>query len=132
MSTLAERVEVVVKECLFDDSELVDGKPPESAVFVDGIACTFGFHPDRVAEQRQVIVDLAKEIVSPKFIKSVGGGWSFLRLPFDKDDNQWGVHVNAEAFMCISIAAGIAGYCAIREHWAMLPGGLPYVWFEFP
>ena len=119
-----DEVRTIFEECLFRDGELVDGKGPEDAVIVEGILHTFGFHPERLQENKGKIVALLKEL-SPNF--SIGGGWSFLNLPFDKNENQWGGQMNAEQLLALGIGIGKARFLLPREYWKALPGGVPYL-----
>lgn len=109
--------------CLFGAGESTEG-----AIMVDGVTANFGFHPGRVAESRDEIRRFARTIVSDDF--TTGGGASFLMLCMARDGSQWGEHRNVQEFVCLSIACGIAKYCAPRPLWAILPGGMPYVAFD--
>lgn len=123
--TYAERVTDLFMKCLFQE-----GEPTEGAIVVPGITATFGFHPGRVAEARDAIRDVASAIVTDDFRKGGGGGMSFLQLCMTRNGEHWGEHANCQELCCLSIAAGIAEWCAPRELWAILPGGMPYVAFD--
>lgn len=115
---------------LFRESEVVDGKPPKDAVIVQGVVRTFALHPGRLEALRESVVALTMEIVSDKFMRGKGDGASFLELCYDRNGSQWGEHRSVEAFMCLAIGLGLAGYCLPREMWPTLPGSVPYVWFQ--
>lgn len=129
MNDLAERVETVLKDCLYRGDELPDGKPPEDAVIVDGIMQKFGFHPARLAAHKEEIAAMCNELPDD-FQKSKGGGWSFLNLCMTKDGNQWGEHRNCEQLVVLAIGSGQGGYPMPRDMWPMLPGSVPYVYFD--
>ena len=125
----AEKTRELMKHCLFKDTELVDGKPPENAVIVEGIVNRFGFHPGRIAEKKDEIKELLDEMPASFHIGG-GGGMSFLNLCMDKHDNHWAEHQTMGDLVCLGIAAGMAKYCLPRDMWNMFPGGMPYVQFN--
>jgi hypothetical protein len=109
------RIEELLRHCLYSDDELADpGTPPEDAVRVEGIVSKYGLHPGRVAEKREVILALIRDIVPDEFLVTKGTG----------------MHHTMEALLCLGMAIGKAGYCLPREMWAVLPGSMPYVWFD--
>jgi hypothetical protein len=63
-----------------------------------------------------------------KFFGDTGGG--FLELCQTKDGHQWGEHRDMEALCVLAIAASLGQWCAPRELWSVLPGGMPYVVFN--
>lgn len=136
--TYAERVHDLFLECLYRTEELqaiefptTDGVPAD-AVIVDGIAHRVAFHPGRVAESKEKVRGLIREIVSHHFLRGDGGGggYSFLNLPFDKSGEHWCEQVTAGELVELALATGWGGYCLPREFWGSLPGSAPYVWFD--
>lgn len=123
---LAETVQHVFNKALFHDEELVDGRAPNDAVIADGITCTFGFHPKRLSEQRELIRDMLKEMPSD-FQKDGGGGTSFLNLCMDRNGNHWAEHSTMAQLVALGIGVGMASYPMPRSMWSVLPGGMPYV-----
>lgn len=121
----ATRVVEIVKDCLFSDEEIVDGKPDGEFIEVRGLMGGFGFHPGRIDQHRKEINDMLDQLPD-SFSKSKGGGMSFLNMCVDKDDNQWGEHIHMDHLVCLGIAIGRAEYLG-REMASMLPGGMPYV-----
>jgi hypothetical protein len=121
MKLTPENVSNTIKACLFD-------KEPEDkskAVIVEGIVARFGFDPSKLKEQESNITEMLTQL--PKeFLKSGGGGFSFLQACMDKDGNQWGEHRNMDELVCLGIAIGKVRYCMPREVWTVLPGGVPY------
>ncbi len=121
---------------LFKPEELNNGQPPTDTVFVDGIVGKYGFHPQRLEAKREVVKQLIKEIVNDPFLKSKNPaddckGASFLSLCYDRKGHLWGEHYEMEAFLCVAIGLGLAGYTiSERTTWMVLPGGMPYVWFD--
>lgn len=126
------KVEDILVYSLFCEEEISDpGKVPDSAVVAHGIARSFGFHPERLEEKRGELLKVLGEVVPDDFKKSGGGGGSFLSFCIDREGRHWAEHPTMEALFCLANALGLAGYCAPKEMWAMLPGGVPYIWFDF-
>ena len=135
----AARVHALMNELLYTHNELnavnhgVMTDPvilPEGAVLVEGTLRKFGFHPGRLAKNAEKIIGLVREIVDDKFMRSEGGGYTFLNLPVDRNGEQWGEQPTAESLYCLAAALGLAGFCMPREFWSSLPGGVPYIWFD--
>lgn len=114
-----EAISVASKEDLNDES-----------VQVEGLVHNFAFDPKALTEHREAYLALCEDLLSDHFKKSGGGGWSFLNLPMGKDGEQWGEQRDAEIFLCMGIAHGVAEYCAPKAMWSLLPGGVPYVAFD--
>ena len=67
-------------DCLFrDEAETKKFEP----VISSGIVTNVGFHPERLANSKDKVKELIKEIVQDPFYKDAGGGFSFLQLPMD-------------------------------------------------
>lgn len=128
MDNLAEKVQEIIMECLFKPEELQDGKAPENAIIVEGLLVKFGFHPERIAANKDNIKVLL-DMMHDNFFESLGGGWTFLNLCIDKDQKQWGGHKDCESLLVLGIAIGRVRIVP-HEMWKILPGGLPYVVFK--
>lgn len=129
---IAERTEKILLDCLFKQNEMTEEMkngiiPKDSpAVVVKGIVNTFGFHPQRLESHREEVRTLLNEMPD-NFHKSKGGGWSFLQMCVDKNENQWGEHRNMEQLMCLGIGLKMVEYCLPKEMWSALPGSMPYL-----
>lgn len=111
--------------CLFKD-----GEPKTTYLPAPGITRNVGFHPGRIAEKRDNIIEMLAELPMEFHEESAGGGggWSFLGACNDKHGNQWtGEHRTMEQLFQLGIAAGVASYLMPREMWAKFPGGMPYI-----
>jgi hypothetical protein len=126
---LATRVETVLKDCLYKDGEFEGDTPPADAVIAEGVISKFAFHPDRLASHKADIAALCNELPDAFQLKG-GGGWTFLNLCQTKDGELWGEHRNCEQLVALAVASGQGGYPMPREMWNVLPGGMPYVYFD--
>lgn len=122
----AEKVLALFTDSLHKNEELVDNKPPADAILVEGIVHKIVFHPGRLESHRKEVGAILQEL-PPEFLKSKGGGWSFLEMCVDKDGNHWGEHFNMEQLVTMGVGLGVVRYCLDREYWPDLPGSMPYL-----
>jgi len=121
MELTAENVETIFFDCLFKGEE-----PIVDCVRADGITSVLGFSPERLKKHRDEIYEMLKQLPEG-FQKESGGGMTFLNACNDKDGNQWtGLHTSMEQLMTLGIAIDKVKYCAPRDMWVALPGGMPY------
>lgn len=120
MKLTSENVWEIFRDCLFKNEE-----PHDNAIMVKGVVATFGFHPDRLEKHRDDIFDMLKQLPD-QFQMESGGGWSFIKAPFDKDNNQWGEQRNAEQLLALGMAINKVKPCMTGLFADMLPGGVPY------
>ena len=125
----ASEVEKTLRDCLFLDSELVDGKVPEGAVIVDGIMNEWGFNPARLENHREQVKTWLAAL-PPQFRRSSGGGWSFLNACMTDEDEQWGEHPDMDNLFSLGIGLGLVKCSMPRDLWHILPGGMPYYTVE--
>lgn len=117
------RINEILKNCLYKDDEIVNGKPIVEPIIVEGIIQAFGFNPNRIENYKKEI-EFMLEDLNPNF----KNGWSFLNLCHDKNGNLWtGEHKTMEELMCLGMAINKISYCAPRDFWEVLPGGMPYI-----
>ncbi len=122
----AKEINIIFRACLFKEEEIIDGKPPEGFLDIDGVRSHVGFHPDRVQQYKSRIEYFLSEI-HPDFSSQEAGGTSFVNLPFDKEGTQWGEHQNADELLILGLAIDRFEYLMPREIWSALPGGMPYI-----
>jgi len=117
---IKEKVDALILDCL-------NGKE-EGAQKVEGLVHGFGFNPDKIKQHREEIKELLDQMPLEFHPAGVGGGggYTFLNLPFTRDGEQWGEQRDAEALLCLGIAAGMATILVPRSVWNMFPGGVPY------
>jgi hypothetical protein len=121
----AERVRDTLTYCLFNMDEIVDGDPPEDAIMVDGIVNPFALHPGRALEKRGEIAEMLSQL-EDGFFAGRGGGMSFLRACYTRDEEHWGEHRDMDALFVLGLAVGLVTHALPREMWSALPGGMPY------
>jgi hypothetical protein len=92
---------------------------------VEGVVGRFGFEPDKLKKHEPNIMSMLLQLPEP-FLKSKGGGWSFLNGCTRQDGVQWGEQRSVDALLCLGIAIGKAKILLPREIWPPLPGGVPY------
>jgi hypothetical protein len=121
----AEAVNRVFIDCLSGSSE--EGNP--DVLVVDGIVNRFALSKTKVEIYREKIKDLLTELPLPFFPTTMGGqgGWSFLQMCVDRDDNQWGEHPDMEKLCILGLATNMVHWCVPRNLWAILPGGMAYL-----
>jgi hypothetical protein len=124
----AENVKMVVMDVLFRDDEVQDGSPRnlDDLVMVEGLVNKFGLHKGRLESHRQDVADMLRGLPDG-FRKSGGGGMSFLDACVDREGVQWGEHRDIDSLFVLGMGLGLAKYCAPREMWKVLPGGVPYM-----
>lgn len=118
----ATRVVEMFIDCLYGEDEDVSG-----ALVVEGIVSRFGFNKVALeshrAEVRTMLLDLPDS-----FMKSKGGGMSFLNACTTRDEELWtGFQQTVDQLICMGIGLGLAEYMLPREMWSAFPGSVPYV-----
>lgn len=121
----SKRVHEIFSDCLFKD-----GEPLEPRIEVAGIMSKLGLHPERTASHKQEIGEMLRELPS-EFMRTGGGGWSFLNACMDRHGNHWAEHPTMELLFCLGVATEQAKYLMPREMWSVMPGGMPYVLVDF-
>ena len=105
-------------DCLFKE-----GEDKTNYVKVEGIISTFGLHPQRLEDKRELVTALIGEL--PAEFKE---GWSFLKICNTRNGEQWtGEHLTCEKLVVMAIGLGLMQYCMPRELWKFFPGGVPYI-----
>lgn len=111
MELTSTNVRNVFADCLQPDAPLTEG------ILVEAPLNTSGHTQD--------IKDMLEQLPLG-FRNSVGGGMSFLSACERSDGTLWGEHLQVEQLMLLGLASGLVEYCAPREIWKILPGGMPY------
>ena len=123
----SEEVKKVFGCCLYQDDEIINGKPIIEPILVEGVIGKFGLHPDRVKENKSTIIEMLNELPDD-FKMTGGGGMSFLNMCNDKNGRQWtDLHRTMELLVCLGIVIGKVEYNLPKEDWSMLPGSMQYI-----
>lgn len=121
MQLTSENVRSVFMSLLFKT-----GEDTSMHVIGEGALLKAGFHPDRLKEREKDIEDMLLQLPE-QFMKSGGGGWSFLNACEDKNGVQWaGLHASIDELLAMGIACKKASYLMPRDAWDIFPGGMPY------
>jgi len=120
MKLTSKNVETIFLACLYQEGEDTTGQ-----IQAEGITNKFGFNPGRLSANEESIKDLLFQL--PKeFMRSGGGGYTFLNGCLDAKGDQWGEQTSVHELLCLGLAIGKASYLMPREMWSVLPGGVPY------
>lgn len=124
MELTSKNVRKVLMDCLFESEE----EAKKNGTPIQNIMNTLYLNMDKVHEHEDDIVSFLDQL-HPTFRESVGGGWSFLKLPFKgEEEEQWGEHPNADELVALGLASGKLKFLIEnRDMWKMFPGGVPYI-----
>lgn len=122
MELTSENVDKIIRECLFKQDE-------NTANFIDGSAVMWkiGYHPERLKSNEENIKSMLS-CLPDDFMKSKGGGMTFLNACMDRNGKQWAdLHETVDKLVSLGIASGQMSFCLPREMWDVMPGGMPYI-----
>jgi len=123
----ADNVREVLLYCLFNNDELIFGRPIVPVVSVEGIVYNFGFHKERLEECRAKVAHMISKL-SSRFQKGdPSGGGSFLQMCVDHNGKQWGEQRSTQELLVLGIGLEILEIPWPRRMWKLLPGGVPHV-----
>lgn len=117
----AKRINEILKAS-FIDEDYTDETKVIPTIGVRGIV---SLDPDKVMAFKEEIIDFLMQL-DDKFREEVGGGYSFLAAPFDKNGEQWGEQINANELFILGQAIGRVKLLFPSFMWSLLPGGVPY------
>lgn len=120
MKLTSENVQNTLFACMFKE-----GEDTSNHLKVQGIRGPIGFHPERVKEHAKEIEELLLQLPN-EFMKTGGGGYTFLNGCMTADGEQWGEQSNVDELICLGMAIGKCSFLMPREMWSVLPGGMPY------
>jgi len=108
-------------DCLAEHETLQEGD-----VDIDCIVFTARLSLAKLEERRILITQMLGELPD-SFMKSKGGGWSFLNACDDRHGNQWtSFHQTMAMLFGMGQGLGLVTCVLPRDLWAALPGGMPY------
>ena len=112
-----------VQELLIDSLEpRID---PDHTIITQGVVHSYGFNADKIAKNKQEIIELLNELPDV-FFEDSGGGMSFIQACMDKHGNHWGEHHSMEELFCLGVGINRVRELLPRELSIALPGGVPY------
>lgn len=112
---------------VFNFCQLKNDESNLNAVRADGIMSSGTFHPGRLREKENEIIEMLGELPD-QFKVSGGGGWSFLNLCEDKFGVQWtGFHSVCDQLVILGLSIEKVSYSFPRDYWSALPGSVPYL-----
>ncbi|MCK5285925.1 MAG: hypothetical protein KAJ58_01715 [Candidatus Pacebacteria bacterium] len=113
-----ERVESIFMDCIFKSGESVGSYVP-----AQGIHSSVGFHPRRIIEYQNEIIEMLDEL--PDKFREIEGA-PFKDAYYDKNGKQWTcIGTMMEQLFQLGLAIGKVSFQNSREVWPLLPGGLP-------
>lgn len=112
-----------VQELILDSLE--PRTDPDRTIIAEGVVHSYGFNADKIAKNKQEIIELLNELPDV-FFENSGGGMSFIQACVDKHGNHWGEHHSMEELFCLGIAIGRVKETMPRKLRSVLPGGVPY------
>ena len=112
----AERVQNIVRDCLFRPDELDEhGLPKISATMVSGFTKNFNFSTHRIHLNFKIIKEMLDELPDQFKESGGGGGWSILDIGNDKHGRIWTRLRSAmEELVILGIAAGLVKFISTK------------------
>lgn len=132
-ANVASGIHAMLIDSLYRPDEMpTDGSLPEGAVIVECVRGKIGMHPTRLEAHRDEVCKIIDLLPAPfhKVGEGAGGGWSFLNLAMLADGTQWGEHPNCDELIALAFGLKMGAFLMPRVVWAMLPGGMPYLWLD--
>lgn len=120
----SKEIDSIFKDCLMnkDISEI----ETEEARLVEGVMSKYLLSLDKLEEHEDRIMEILLCLHS-NFLRSGGGGYSFLNACTDKNGDLWtGFHTRVEQLLVLGIGISKVEFQLPREMWKALPGGMPY------
>ena len=115
------RIHEIFLDCLFKE-----GEDHSQYISASGLTISVDFHPERIEkysdEIHNILLNLPKE-----FQEDEGGGYTFLNMVLDKENNHCMEQSTAQELLLLSMGSGWADNLLPREVWSALPGGVPYI-----
>jgi len=126
-----EAVNTAFRNCLIEDDEIgSDGLPTVEYTKIPGIRADYGLHTERLQTHKEEVKNWIQQLPD-NFMKSGGGGWTFLNLCNTKDGEQWtDFHQRMEQLVVLASGLGVAKFTIPKMLWSTLPGGVPYIVFD--
>ncbi len=120
----AARVREIYERCYRPENTRLN------TTMVDGVLLRHTFSIRMIQRSREEIIRLLLSLPEG-FRADIGQGGSVLALIQRADKTFWTSDVSdTEKLIALGLASGLLNFCAARENWSKLPGGMPYVRIE--
>lgn len=121
----SSRVHELFKKSLFNEVELINGKPSLKPVVAEGVLINVGFHPERIENAREEI-SMMIDSLNPDI--DTDKGILFFHICRDRNGNRWtDSYQICEELVLMGIALGILEYSLPRDFWSFFPGSVPFI-----
>ena len=115
----AETVKQIFTDTLAENNKVCE----EEAQEVEGVQLHVFFCRQKLKHYADQIKTMLKQM-NHKYKE----GWTFLNFVENGLEFQWtSLHLDADMLLCLGLAHNYIEYCAPRELWSHLPGGVPYI-----
>ena len=123
----SDNVHAVFNYCIADYPTKTNQESWEDLLQTNVVVISpFLFSKKRLETMKPFIYDMLL-CLDDSFMKSSGGGMSFLNACMTKDEKQWtGMHAVMEFLFALGIGIGKVKHLLPKEVWSVLPGGVPY------
>ena len=124
MELTSENVKKVFVECLFSENDIPKGGQPPKKLWAigGGVMYSVVFDKRKIKKNKETIKSLLSQL--PESFRDPMGD-SFTKMPFTKDDKQWGEQINADQLLSLGRAANYIFYTP-KPMWIM-SFGVPMV-----
>lgn len=107
-----------------------EGADLAKVTLVTGITMKVGMSKSVIAENKGEIGQMVMQM-EDAFMKTKGGGMSFLRMCYDRRNVHWAEHPTMQELVFLGIASGYMEELSLPgiprvEQMQMMPGGVPY------
>lgn len=114
----------IYKDCVFNDEDVIDGRPNEKFTIVKGVGVTLNLKTSKLNKHKPQIIAFFDKL------PDTNEPLSMLEFCMDKNANQWTEHYQTvEQLIQLGIATELLDYYPTdnKKDWALLPGGLPFI-----
>ena len=118
-----DRVRTTYEKCYRDETF-------QGGIRVEAWMLAHTFSSKQLDKHREDIIKMLLAL-QPGYRTDIKGGGSVVSMIFRGDNSMWtDDHTDIEKLLALGLALNLVSFCAPRDKWAALPGGLPYVRIE--
>ena len=127
MDLTPENVQMIFEEVSQTNLRDDDSSSDDSSLKIESVELKVTFDSQKLKAREADIISMLSNLPE-SFRASSGGGWSFLNLCLDKDENQWtGSHLRMDQLVALGLGIEKVSFLVPRTLWGKLPGGMPYL-----